>query len=301
MTEEDQYAYRDKFPDSWKPWVFASKAARMRRRQLRLFRTEYRFRRPFWRFLSVTADIRVVALVAFWMTFWVFTAATYRNPVEWATLYFAVFIGLEFTYWLVVKFHGLVMRKMPKSMKIKVDTMPAIPAGDYIPGARIRTLSLPASETGKAREVVPVELIATGYVGKTQEGLTKVDGPVILAHARFTSADGKPCAAIVLAPDLAFIPSGTEEFLLGELSEWHAPVYEEAIRQEFKGIVTDSTLVVLAMQPYDLGHPETRPPTESYTRKEVYEARQRERAVTQRGTDQGMRDGMYDAARRRRE
>jgi hypothetical protein len=295
-TAEQEYAYKDEFPDaSYKPHVFFSKAARMRRQQLRLFNTGVQFHKPFWRFLSITSDIRIVALTAFWMVFWVFTVATEKNPVEWATGFFLVLLACEYTYWMAVKLHGWVMRHWASSMKVNVGSMPPLPAGDLVPGARVRTISFPKDETGKEREIIPVELIACGYVGKTQWGLTKATGPFIVAHARFKNNHGQACAGVLFGTEEYLIPAKHEEFRAGDINNWRAKVYLKVLKEEFKGAITDTSIIVVAMDPFDF-RPEASAPAESHSRQEMYELAQRERKVTRRHTDELRRDRTLEAA-----
>jgi len=269
MSETTYEEYRYAYPFRLRQHF--SKAARLRREQIRLFHRGIQVRKPFWRFLSASCWLWFIANITVWMMFWVFTEVTLAPPQTWMFFFFLVYTTVSSLFLAAVMLHGLVMRHWSTSPKVKVGTAPLLPCGDLIVGGTVRNVKMRKSKADASLEDIALEGIACGYVKRTQYGLTKASGPFILGKATQKGAEGQATCGVMLGQDLLFIPAHGKWYLAGDMKDWRLSVLLDTARAMWGEAVTDASIICDATDTFDWRIPNM-PAEEPYTRRELYEA-----------------------------
>lgn len=244
----------------YKPSEFFKREARVRRGTLDLSVASVRWRIPYFRWLQVSAWVVVFVLIAYFLMGWVVAEVTTTATGMFWSFIAVLFVSL--LYFASVQMYAWPQRNLPNTLKIKVGSAPAYPVADFVPGLRVKGVSLPTSEEPDAKKVeFGVEVIYCGGVQEVPSKVTRPKGPVIIALCMFFNEKGQPQAGTIQGRDYV-IPCEPEPYLAGDLPHWRAVNWRKIASDFFPEKVTDFTPVLLALHPYTPGtwEPPAMPP-----------------------------------------
>lgn len=209
---------------------------------------ETRPKHPYWVYIRLAAYVWTGITVAFAVFLWAFWEATLPDHPTWATGWFLAYVIVSMVMMVIpVSFHSHVMTYYPMSRKLRVGKSPAYPAGDWIPGATVRTLQLPLDRRpdGPVKDS-RVELHLCGIVDGAWRGLTPARGPLLVGRV----PEGAKSAFDLEGVD-GFCDARAEPFILGDLHHWRGYDWRRLFREMYGEKLSPFTRVVFGLDRRD--------------------------------------------------